>query len=350
MARLIDDQRGHFTRSEILSQPEVWGKVLAQYADQAGEILAFLETVRDLDAIFTGCGSTYYLSLAAAASWRLLTGGDALGLPASEIWLNARANYSSRRQRLLIAVSRSGTTTETLRAIAAFRERGEGKVITLSCYEDTPLAKAGDLNLIFPMAQEQSVAQTRAFSSLLLAANCLAGLAGGGEPGIKQFAAVPEAGQRLLEGYTKLGYQFGSDPRFDRYYFLGSGARYGLACEVSLKMKEMSLSHSEPFHFLEFRHGPMSMVTDSTLLVGLLSRENRAREEKVLQEMKERGAQVLAVADEDAEAQFGSSVPEAAAGVLYLPILQLVAFEHSLAKGLNPDKPRNLTAVVNLAE
>ena len=62
----------------------------------------------------------------------------------------------------------------------------------------------------------------------------------------------------------------GGDLTLDRFYFLGSGPRYGLACEVNLKMKEMTLTHSEPFHFLEFRHGPKSMVCESALVAGLL--------------------------------------------------------------------------------
>ena len=60
----------------------------------------------------------------------------------------------------------------------------------------------------------------------------------------------------------------------------------GLACEVNLKMKEMTLTHSEPFHFLEFRHGPMSMVNEKAVVVGMLSDANRVHEAKVLSEMR----------------------------------------------------------------
>ena len=74
---------------------------------------------------------------------------------------------------------------------------------------------------------------------------------------------MPEAGRKLIENYQGLAQSIGTAADLDRFYFLGSGPRYGLACELSLKMKEMSLSHSEPFHFMEFRHGPMSMVTDT---------------------------------------------------------------------------------------
>jgi glucosamine--fructose-6-phosphate aminotransferase (isomerizing) len=298
--------------------------------------------------LFTGCGSTYYVSLAAAALFQELTGVPARGLPGSEVWFYQPNAYSTHQRHLLVAVSRSGESTETVRAVEAFRQRGHGEVMTLSCYPDAPLATMGDLNLIFTAAQEESVAQTRAFSSLYLASAAFAAICAGEDGLLSQMSGVYRAGTRLLERYTSLAEQLGRDPRFDRFYFLGSGARYGLACEVSLKMKEMSLSHSEPFHFNEFRHGPMSMVTDSTLLVGMVSERNTEREMAVLNEMQARGASVLSLGERGTTVAFESGLDEAARAVLYLPIIQLMAFEHALSKGLNPDQPHNLTTVVRL--
>ena len=126
------------------------------------------------------------------------------------------------------------------------------------------------------------------------------------------------------------------------------GRATGWLSEISLKLKEMTLSHSEPFHFMEFRHGPQSMVTDQTLIVGLLSDENRAAEATVLDEMRQRGAQVLSIGETDAVVTFESGVPEAIRGALYPPIGQLMAFERALMRGLDPDHPHNLTAVVHL--
>ena len=148
--------------------------------------------------------------------------------------------------------------------------------------------------------------------------------------------------------YEAYAQEIGEDLELDRYYFLGSGIRYGLACEMNLKMKEMTLTHSEPFHFLEFRHGPMSMVNEHALVAGLLSDANRSREAQVLMEMETMGARTVSLAEFGAQISFTSSLPENVRGVLYLPVLQLTAFYRSLAKGLNPDRPTNLTAVVKL--
>jgi glucosamine--fructose-6-phosphate aminotransferase (isomerizing) len=165
---------------------------------------------------------------------------------------------------------------------------------------------------------------------------------------LAELSRLPAACQTLVSTYQSLAQNLGSDSAIERFYFLGSGPRYGLACELSLKMKEMSLSHSEPFHFMEFRHGPRSMVTPETLIVGLVSEANRAHELAVLEDMRAQGGRILALAERDADVSFASGIGEAARNALYLPIGQLLAFERAVHKGLNPDQPHNLVAVVRL--
>jgi glucosamine--fructose-6-phosphate aminotransferase (isomerizing) len=92
----------------------------------------------------------------------------------------------------------------------------------------------------------------------------------------------------------------------------------------------------------------MSMVNEHAVVAGMLSDANRSREAKVLTEMEALGGRTLGFGETEAQISFESGVPESARAVLYLPILQLLAFYRSLAKGLNPDRPTNLTAVVKL--
>jgi glucosamine--fructose-6-phosphate aminotransferase (isomerizing) len=165
---------------------------------------------------------------------------------------------------------------------------------------------------------------------------------------LSAMAGLPKIGYRLMENYEPFAREIGKDLGFDRFYFLGSGIRYGLACEANLKMKEMTLTHSEPFHFLEFRHGPMSMVNEKAVVVGLVSEKNSSHEQAVLNEMEALGGRTLSLAEANADVPFDSRIPEIGRAVLYLPVLQLMAFHRSLAKGLNPDRPKNLTAVVQL--
>ena len=340
-------ENGTFTRQEIFSQPEAWAAALQVLDKTRRNILSLKPHRRYREIIFTGCGSTYYLSMAAAALTQDLTGIAVRAFPASELWLSPRSSYTDGKT-LLVAVSRSGETTETLRACEAFLKDKRGTLLTLSCYGDMPLAKMGSLNIVLPSGQERSVAQTRAFSTLYLSIVALACLWARREELYASLSELPEAGTRLLNNYTSLAAELGGDASIDRFYWLGSGPRQGLACELSLKMKEMSLSHSEPFHFMEFRHGPKSMITPSALTLGLRSTVNGQKESAVMKDVKALGGRVLDIAEAGAQVRFESGLDEAVRNVLYLPVGQMIAFERSISKGLNPDRPTNLDTVVKL--
>ena len=334
------------TYREIKSQTEAW----AQALDVIGRVSLPKAAAYD-QVIFTGCGSTYYLSLAAAALYQELTGRAARAVPAGELLLNSKAvvsrNGNPTYKTLLVAISRSGTTTETIKAVEKFKAEERGDVIVISTY-DSVLSRLTDVNIVISKGQEESVAQTRSFASMYVAVTALCVRMAERDDLLAHMKKLPEIGNGLIDYCESFAREVGEDLNFDRFYFLGSGIRYGLACEVNLKMKEMTLTHSEPFHFLEFRHGPMSMVNQNAVLVGLLSDANRVHEEKVLSEMKTLGARVAGIGESGTDVEFNSRIPESVRGVLYLPVLQLMAFYRSLAKGLNPDRPNNLTAVVKL--
>ena len=342
-------ERGFHTRQEILSQPGVWKDILEQMKMQAGDIRGLFQPGAFHNIILTGCGSTYYLSLAAASAMQNLCRIPSRGMPASEIWLYSNMEYLRSETTLLVAVSRSGETTETIRACQAFRSRKGRKILTLSCYPGSELSRLGDVNMVFPAAQEKSVAQTRAFSSLYLALIGIAVLASGAESELNELFGLPRLCSQVIESAQKPAQELGRNLELERFFFLGSGFCYGLACELSLKMKEMSLSYSEPFHFMEFRHGPMSMINERSLVFGLLSSNNSHYEIAVLEEMEKRGARTLMIGEETSNLAFNSSMAAPIYNPLYLPAGQLLAYERALAKGLDPDKPHNLTSVVKLA-
>jgi len=329
------------TYREIKSQPEAW--------TQALDLVCAVSLPRAADydqVVFTGCGSTYYLSLAAAALYQELTGRAARAVPGGELLLNPQ-NILTSQKTLLVAVSRSGTTTETVKAVEKFKAEKRGDVVVISNYDEI-LSRLAEFNIVIDKGREESVAQTRSFASMYVAATAFCAKIAGRDDLLKAMGKLPEVGNLLIGNYEQYAKSIGENLSFDRFYFLGSGIRYGLACEVSLKMKEMTLTHSEPFHFLEFRHGPMSMIDEKAVVVGLLSDVNRAYEEKVLSEMKMLGGTVSALGEAEADVVFGLGVPESVRGVLYLPVLQLMAFYRSLAKDLNPDQPNHLKAVIHL--
>jgi len=352
-------ERGRHTFEEITTQTTAWADALADVKGKAEAIQALFTEHEFQEVLFIGCGSTHYLALTAAQVFQKLTGIRAWGLPSSELLLFPETSYGSGHT-LLVAISRSGETTETVQAVRAFRQTRNTPVVIITCYPRSPLAREStksDIVLVARQGQERSIAQTRSFTSMLIAAQGFAGLVENSTPYIKSLEGLTLVGNWLLQEKAELARQLGEDMTKQRFFFLGSGPNYGIACETMLKMKEMSLSHSEAFHFLEFRHGPKSMVDTSTLIAGLISEEGRDLEITVLQEMQELGATILALADTefgledfDHTIVFESGTSDWARGVLYLPALQLMAYHRAMAKGLDPDHPAHLEAVVRLRE
>jgi len=343
---------GTYTRREIQSQPDVWASSLISLQQHATQVANLFRQGNYDAVIFTGCGSPYYLGIAAATLLQAKIGAASRAVPASELWFAPDSYLQKNKKYLLVAVSRSGETTEVIRACEQFMRNKQGDLLTIVCNPTSTLASLGRLNLTLPDAMEESVAQTRAFSTLYLASAALPVMlseqTSGQTDTLQAFFKLPRLGRTILAQSAELAFNLGCNLALDRFYFLGSGTRYGLACELSLKMKEMTLSHSEPFHFMEFRHGPMSMIAPTSLVVALVSQSNREREMAVVDEMRAMGSQIVTLGESGCDVNFASGLDEDLSNVLYLPFGQMMALERALAKGLNPDRPDNLVAFVTL--
>ncbi len=339
------------TLSEITSQPENWRLSLNRLHKSGRYPVDDFSNYKQL--IFCGCGSTYYLSQWAASLTESCKGVISRAAPSSELLLNPSSWLHKQDKSLLVAVSRSGETSETVRAVKAFQEQGYGDIMVITCYPDSSLARVAGNVIAVPDAQEVSVAQTRSFTNMMFALTWW--LLHPVSPDI--YSDIQRAGQQLIDTFQPLAKKLGEDLSIDHLFFLGDGPLYGLASEGMLKMKEMSLSNSEAYHFLEFRHGPKSVVTKNSLIIGLLDEEGRNYELPVLSEMKQYGAKILIISGStspiiekitDKIVLFGNDLPKGWQFPLYLPFLQLLAFYRSLAKNLNPDLPEHLESVVIL--
>ena len=345
------ETRGQYTLSEIVGQPDGWAAAYKRLVGRRDEILAAWGKVQPQQIIVTGCGSTNYLSQTAASLLQSLTGIPARGLPASEIALFPDQTLYRPDQTLLLAISRSGTTTETAAAMDRFRQLGGKAVWGITCYPGTPVEQESDFVLLTDMAQERSIAQTLSFSTMLFTAQGLAALVGGHD--IMPLGQLPEVCERLIETTYGVATHWGTEPGVERFFFLGSGFRYGVACEAMLKMKEMSITHSEAYHFLEFRHGPKALVDEHAMVVGMMGADSFVHENAVMTEMGEMGGKTLALAPGKTNAgqvtvHLPDNLPAWTMPVLYLPVVQSMAHARAMAKGLDPDNPRNLSAVVFL--
>lgn len=346
---------GIFTQSEIESQPIIWRSILKDHLHFELVLPPDLQNVSDKYFIVTGCGSTYYLSISVATILRK-AGFQAIALPAAELVYFSHALPPG--EPILLTISRSGTTTETLRAVEKFRKQKKGcPVLSITTQPDSPLAREADFVLAASQAREDSVAQTRSFTSMFLLSQILSGALTNDQKVAARLQVLPDALETLLKENKNLPRQLGEDLSLDRFFFLGGGPLYGLACEAMLKTKEMTCSWAEAYHPLEIRHGPMSVVNGETLVTCFVSDSQQMAEVKVLQDMKRLGARTLVITENstavdwtgmDYVINLKTGLDEWDRGAIYLPLIQWIAYYRALANGLDPDQPKNLSAVIEL--
>jgi glucosamine--fructose-6-phosphate aminotransferase (isomerizing) len=216
------------TYREIKSQPEAWVQAL-----DVTRAVSLPDAVDYGQVIFTGCGSTYYLSLAAAALYQELTDRAARAVPASELLLNPQStvgqlgNPSDGKQdisplhgkMLLVAISRSGTTTETVRAVEKFKQEKRGAVVVISCYDEA-LSRLADVNIVIDKGQEESMAQTRSFASMYVAASAFCARMARRDDLLDVMSKLPKVGNGLMGKYEKYAKELGENLDFDRFISL----------------------------------------------------------------------------------------------------------------------------------
>jgi len=353
----VDKSNGAWTQAEILSEPSSWDECLKVLGRE--NHLARLREIfaPEGDWLMVGCGSSYYAALVAAATWTSLTGVRAHAFPASEVLLYPEMVVPTSKNWRPVLISRSGHTSEVLKAAEYFERERNLRTLAVSCVGKQPLEALASLTVVLPSADEQSMVMTRSFSCMILALQYLAaGWTGNTEfqDALKKISA-PVA--RLLEGLPARLEQFAAAHEFEDYVFLGQGPLYGIANEAMLKVKEMSRSYAQCFHTLEFRHGPKAIVSPRTLVTFFISEAGYAAERDMLEEVKSLGGVTLVVtnrADDvirrsaDFLVELNLDVPEYARSVAYIPTAQLLGLFTGRKKGIDSDRPPNLSRAVIL--
>ncbi len=291
---------------------------------------------RDEMHVLIGCGTSYYLAQSVAAALNE-AGFQALAVPGGE-WLHRPQSYLPAGARPhVLAFSRSGESTETVQA--AVRSRKEGLHVTaLTCESGSSLAKNADTVLYAPTHPEEGIVMTASASLMLLLGVRLAGLEMTGEK-------ITASEQLLNEAHGSFAAAIAGRSHF---VFLGAGSLFGVAQEGALKLQEMSLTYTQAYHPLEYRHGPVSLVDERTVVV-LLSHPQRVAEEiKLVGELQSKGARVINFGGSgDLSLEVSGDASTRALSVL--PALQMLGECVAQTKGLDTLTPRHLTKVVTLA-
>jgi glucosamine--fructose-6-phosphate aminotransferase (isomerizing) len=307
--------------------------------------------------VFIGCGSSYYIALAAAASWTALTGLRARAAPASEVLLFPGLVLSEATSCQPVLISRSGHTSEVLKAAELLERRHNLRTLAITCATHQPLEQISTATLYLLPADEQSTVMTRSFTSMLLGLQALAAGWGKQEGFAAALRKLPGLTAPWLQALAGRVQEFVETHDFADYVFLAQGPYLGLASEAMLKVKEMSCSYAQCFHTLEFRHGPKAIVSPQTLVTFLLSESGYEAEREVLEEVKGLGGATLVVTNRadattrraaDFLVELELEVEEYARLAAFVLPGQLLGLYLGLKKGYDPDRPRHLSRVVIL--
>jgi fructoselysine-6-P-deglycase FrlB-like protein len=290
------------TAAEIASQPELWARA-GQLAAESASVLPG----PGARVCVVGCGTSLYMAQSWAALRERAGHGETDAFAASEV-------PEGRRYDVLVAISRSGSTSEVVRAL---ERRTAERSVSITADADAPVAVAADDTVLLDFADERSVVQTR------FATSALALLRETVEPGAAERAA--DDAHRALERELPV------DPAaIDQWTFLGRGWTAGLAQEAALKLRESAQAWTEAYPVFEYRHGPISIAAPGRVVWSL-----DALDAPLAAEFARTGATI--VSDE--------LDPLAS-----LVVAQRTAVALAAVRGLDPDRPRNLARSVILAD
>jgi len=286
--------------SEIASQPALWRKA----AGVASAVTSLLPAPGE-PAAAIGCGTSLHVARAYAALREARNLGTTDAATASE--LSPHRSYAR-----VVAISRSGTTTEVLRTLE--RLRGSIATVAVTAVPGSPVASTADDTIVLDFANEQSVVQTRFATTALALLRA--------HIGDRLEAAI-------VDGEAALAEALPAEPtEFRQFVFLGQGWTVGLADEAALKLREAASAWTEAYPAMEYRHGPISAAGRGTLVWAI-----GPVDPGVLADAADTGATIVN----------GGSDPMAE-----LVLIQRMAVGLAEAHGLDPDHPKHLTRSVVL--
>ncbi len=342
------------TELEIYDQYAALSQTLEYMKSQAEPIRAVLRDHVFDSVVFTGCGSSLSLCRSAALSTQLRLQWPASALASGDLAINAGWYASLLQSALVIAPSRSGSTTEVLQAVEQARALGR-PVVAVTAKAGSPLEAMADLTLTLPWAFDNSVCQTRTVTNLYAANLLLIALWAEDEALVADIEAMAAAGPAYMDQVAPVAQAIAGEP-WTNVVVLADGEVSGIAQEGSLAFVEICQVPGVFHHVLDVRHGPMVLVNASTLVIAACSQAEPPWQEKLIQDLRAQGARVVSVSPEPARswgADWEIVTPSvqswAVFGIPFIFVPQAVALEKAKANGVNPDEPAGLDPFIDLS-
>jgi len=348
-------EKEYFTLSEILDTPNTLETVVEKI-NLVENIASRIIDLRPERIYYIGCGSSYYAASGALTPLLLEKFPfHAYSIPASEFLFYHSGNIGNN---VVIAFSRSGTTREVIEAVK-IAKKNRYTTIGISCNENSELVKIADSAIVIDNCSEKSFVMTKSFTALqftgLLLSLKMINLIEKDdvvENIVKEASKLPKFIFQALDDIDKCRILAKETINDKNFIFLGTTLTYPLAMEASLKFIEMTYSLSEPFHILEFRHGPLALAerkNDISIIMLLANDSSYKNSLKLLKEIKEKGFKVFEISN---SGNVIKGVRVSWEGnnyylpIIYAPLIHATVYYRAILKGYNPDRPEHLRKVV----
>jgi glucosamine--fructose-6-phosphate aminotransferase (isomerizing) len=343
----------HFMLKEIHEQPTLAGELL-HLLNSSPHVNRFLESLTatgDRPVYLVGCGTSYHACLLGAYYFNQLAGVAAV--PVLGPQFIEQYGQSIGSSDTAVFVSQSGETKDVLNALKAMRERG-GRALGVLNVLGSTLMHQSEVYLPLACGYEISVPATKTFVNQAVLFLYLAYRLAGRDA--KELRALPGLLDQTIEGTDKAARQVAAYLHdWNDMYYLGYGLTHPIALEGALKLKEITYAHCEGIFSSEFKHGPLSAVHDGYPVVFITAPGDESMMINHVNEVTTRGGRAITIAAEHPVLHSNVHdylvIPDA--GRFTAPILatvptQLIAYHMSVARGIDPDFPRNLSKTLTV--
>lgn len=343
------------TYQELKAQYSALMKTFKLVEEQKNRLEAFYSSHKPRTITFIGCGSSFYISESFEMMARVKMGVPAAAIPAGDLMLHFEQYREMLKDTLIVAVSRSGSTSEIINAIESVKSIMDVPVLAVTCLENSSLEKVSDICIVLPWAFDESVCQTRTVSCLYSTVLHIIAIWSGKDEIIKNIEMTVQAGDAYLERYEEklMGV---AKQEWSNVVVVADGEIYGIAKEGSLAFQEISQMPSNCYHLLDTRHGPIVMIGKDTLVIAAITENNVNCQIDFIKDIVKKGAKVIVYSNTKIEdipgvlLQVSSEikVDYAVRGIPFVNICQLVSYYKAIGRGVNPDKPTGLDAWIKL--
>jgi len=343
------------TEVEIMSQYKALARTYEYFMAKSLEIKEFCQHHSFASLTFIGAGSGYCICQSGEISAKMRLGIPANSIPAGDLMLNFPHYEKIIQNTLLIALSRSGSTTELVLAVQNAKHKYSTPCISVCATRNSDVSRLADLNLEIPWVFDESVCQTRTVSNFYAANLLLIGILGNDLTLLDEIKSCIEAGEAYMKEYTQCLREISQDDKWEKVVVLADSELQGIASEGALAFKEICRIPSNYYHILDVRHGPMVLIDDNTLVIMACSPYGSYYQQALIADIKNKGAQVITVGTRSASS-WGSDVhivvPDydnyGVMGIPFIFVPQAIAYFRAVYRGINPDVPEGLKPWIKL--